>query len=425
MHYLPSDVFTYRDGRLYCEEIPAEELIKEHGTPLYVYSKKFFSDRFLNFTDAFKDLDHTVYFAAKSNFNLNVIKLFYDLGAGVDVNSEGEFLRAKKAGVDPKRMILTGVGKTPNEIRLGLEEDMLMIKAESIDEIQQIDAIAGSLGITARVAIRINPDVDPVTHPYVATGQAESKFGIDTPETLAIYRRRDEFKNIRFTGIDMHLGSQLTTIAPYVEAVEKVAEMIKTLRGEGLHLEHFDLGGGYGVMYKDEEPFAIHDLAQAVTPVLKDLDIDIFFEPGRYLTANGGVLLTDIIYTKEKRDKHIVVVDAAMTDLLRPSIYGSYHHIQPVLKHTDRGDFVADVVGPVCESGDFLAKKRELEIVEHGESLAVMSAGAYGMAMASNYNARRRPPEIIVDGGKQYVTRSRESFDYLMWDEEIKPELHK
>ena len=393
------------------------KIAEQFGTPTYVYSKKFFTDRYKEFDEAFKDIKHKIFFALKSNFNLSVIKLFSELGAGLDVNSEGEFYRAHNAGISPQKMIFSGVGKTVEEIKLGIEKEVIMLKAESVEEIYVINEIAKSLGKIAPVAIRVNPDVDAETHPYISTGLAENKFGVGTEDALSIFREFKNLSNIKFTGIDMHIGSQITKVTPYVSAVEKLAELFFQLKSEGLQLEHFDMGGGIGVVYKDENPFPIKDLANAVIPILQKLDCEVFFEPGRFLTANGGVLLTKILYTKKNHGKNFIVVDGAMTDLLRPSIYGAYHHIQPVDKNEGAKEITTDIVGPVCESGDFLAKKRDFVECKRNDHLAVMSGGAYGMAMASNYNGRRRPAEILIDGDKISVVRSRETFDYLLFDE--------
>ncbi|NWF90875.1 MAG: diaminopimelate decarboxylase [Ignavibacteriaceae bacterium] len=414
-----SSYFTYKNSGLFCENTPIKKIIEEVGTPAYIYSKKFFIDRYEEFNNAFKDIPHTIFFAAKSNFNINVIKTFVDLGSGVDVNSEGELKRAILAGAKPEKLILTGVGKSINEIRLGLQKDLLMIKAESEEELELINTIAGEMNRTARVAIRVNPDVDAQSHPYISTGLSENKFGVDAKSAIALFKDRNRFKHIKFTGIDMHIGSQITSINPFAEAVEKLSQIYSELKNSGLQLEHFDVGGGVGVQYGKEEVFSVGEYAKAILPILKKLNCDIFFEPGRFLTANGGILAAQILFTKKNGDKNFLITDAAMNDLLRPSIYGAHHHIQPIKIYSDRTEIMADIVGPVCESGDFLGRKRKIQESKRGEYIAVMSAGAYGMVMASNYNARRRPPEILVDGDKFYVIRSRETYDHLLFDERI------
>ena len=420
MEYLKSEYFTYGlDNSLYCDKVPVKEIINKTGTPVYIYSKKFFEDRYKEFSQAFQSVKHKVFYSVKANFNLNVIKIFYDLGSGIDVNSEGEFYRAFKAGVDPKKMLMTGVGKTPDEIRLALEKDMLMIKAESIEEIELINEIAGKMKKKARVAVRVNPDVNPQTHPYISTGLSQNKFGIGVEEASDLFRDFEKFGNISFTGIDMHIGSQITTIEPFAEAVDKLSEFYFKIKSYGVRIEHFDVGGGIGVSYDGEKSFSVSEYADALLPKLKKLDCEIFFEPGRFLTANGGILITKVLFNKKNNLKNFVIVDAAMNDLLRPSIYSAYHHIQPVEISRSDKDIAADIVGPVCESGDFFAKDRTITETKSGKYLAIMSAGAYGMVMSSNYNARRRPAEVLVEGNKFKIIRSRETFDHLLYDEKI------
>ena len=420
MEYLKSEYFTYGlDNSLYCDKVPVKEIINKTGTPVYIYSKKFFEDRYKEFSQAFQSVKHKVFYSVKANFNLNVIKIFYDLGSGIDVNSEGEFYRAFKAGVDPKKMLMTGIGKTPDEIRLALEKDMLMIKAESIEEIELINEIAGKMKKKARVAVRVNPDVNPQTHPYISTGLSQNKFGIGVEEASDLFRDFERFGNISFTGIDMHIGSQITTIEPFTEAVDKLSEFYFKIKSYGVRIEHFDVGGGIGVSYNGEKSFSVSEYADALLLKLKKLDCEIFFEPGRFLTANGGILVTKVLFNKKNNLKNFVIVDAAMNDLLRPSIYSAYHHIQPVEISRSDKDIAADIVGPVCESGDFFAKDRTITKTKSGKYLAIMSAGAYGMVMSSNYNARRRPAEAMVTEDKFKIIRSRETFDHLLYDEII------
>jgi len=419
MNYFETEFIRYENNQLYVEEVSAEELIKKFGTPLYVYSRNHFINQYKKFDTAFKEIDHQIFFAMKSNFNLSVIDTFVKLGSGVDVNSEGELFRALKTNVSSNKIILTGVGKTKNEIRLGLEKNVLMIKAECEEEVELINKIAGEMNVIASVALRVNPDVDAQTHPYISTGLSKNKFGIDTETAMSIYRRRNQFRNIQFTGIDMHIGSQITSIEPFLEAISKMSEMYFTLKSEGLNLKHFDIGGGIGVEYNSEKSFSIEEFASKTISLFKKLDCKILFEPGRFLTANGGILLTEVLYNKRNGNKKFVIVDAAMNDLLRPTIYQAYHHIQPITKFENREDLSADIVGPVCETGDYFARDREISETKSGEYLAVMSAGAYAMTMASNYNARRRAPEIIIDGEKIIIARSRETFEHLLWDERI------
>lgn len=417
MHYFENEQIKYKNNQLYVEDTSVNELAKKFDTPLYIYSKNHFINQYKDFENAFKNINHKIFYAMKANFNLSVINTFVKLGSGVDVNSEGELYRALKTKVDPSKIILTSVGKTKNEIILGLEKDVLMIKAESEQEIELINKIAGEMNKVARVAIRVNPDVDAKTHSYISTGLSTNKFGVDSKTALSIYKRRENFQNIQFTGIDMHIGSQITSIDPFVEAVAKLSELYFEIKKNGLKLDHFDVGGGIGVSYNIEKTFSINEFAQRTIPFFNKLNCEIIFEPGRFLTANGGILVTEVLYNKKNGEKNFIVVDAAMNDLLRPSIYQAYHHIQPIQKFEDRKDMVADVVGPVCETGDYFARDREITESSSSELLAVMSTGAYGMVMSSNYNARRRPAEILVDGSKYSVIRSRETFDHLIWDE--------
>ncbi len=420
MDYFNSKYFTYSsDNTMQCENVPINEIINKTGTPVYIYSKKFFEDRYKEFTNAFKEIKHKIFYSVKANFNLNVIKTFYNLGSGIDVNSEGEFYRAFKAGVDPKKMLMAGVGKTADEIRLAIEKDFIMIKAESSEEIELINEIAGKLKKKAKVGIRVNPDVDPKTHPYISTGLSQNKFGIASSEAEQIFKNYKKYQNISFVGIDMHIGSQITTVEPFAEAIEKLSEFYFKIKSYGIKIEHFDIGGGVGVTYNNEKSFELSEFANAVVPKLKKLDCEIFFEPGRFLVGNGGILVTEVLFNKKNKNKNFIIVDAAMNDLLRPSIYSAYHHIQPVEISTSDKDIVADIVGPVCESGDFFAKDRTISETKREKYLAVMSAGAYSIVMSSNYNARRRPAEVMVDGNKFNVIRSRETFDHLLYGEKL------
>lgn len=419
MHYLETEFIKYKNNKLFVENIKVEDLAKEFETPLYIYSKNHFIKQYRDFENAFKDVNHKIFYAMKANFNLSVINTFVKLGSGVDANSEGELFRALKAGAEPSKIILTSVGKTKNEIKLGLEHKVLMIKAESEEEIELINKIAQQMNKVARVAIRVNPDVDAKTHPYISTGLSSNKFGVDSKTALAIYKRRKDFSNIQFTGIDMHIGSQITSIDPFVEAVQKLSDLYFEIEKDGLKLEHFDIGGGIGVNYSDEKSFTIEEFAEKIIPLFKKLNCKIIFEPGRFLTANGGILVTEVLYNKRNGNKNFIIVDSAMNDLLRPSIYQAYHNVQPLEKFNERKEITVDVVGPVCETGDYFARDRKITEMKSGEFLSVMSSGAYGMVMSSNYNGRRRPAEILVDGDKYFVIRNRETFEHLLWDEKI------
>ncbi len=422
MKLFEEGTFKYNGDKLFCENVSVEEIINSVGTPAYIYSKNFFEDKYKEFDSAFENIKHSIFYACKSNFNLNVIKIFASFGSGIDVNSGGELFRAIKAGVEPQKIILSGVGKTKDEIKLALEHKIKLIKIESFEEVQLIDKIARELNLTAPIAIRVNPNVDAKTHPYISTGLSENKFGIDSFEAVDFFERCAQLKNISVTGIDMHIGSQILTVEPFIEATEKLAELYTKIKSKGIPLEHLDIGGGFGVRYKNEKTFSPKELADAIIPIIKNLDCEIMFEPGRYFTANAGILVTEILYSKQNKGKNFIVVDAAMTELFRPSLYGAYHHIQPI-NLNERKEILADVVGPVCESSDFLAKNRKIEYCNVGDKLAVMSSGAYGMAMSSNYNGRRRPPEVIVSGDKFFITRSRETFEHLLYDEKIVKDL--
>jgi len=419
MQYIENEHIKYKNNQLFIEEVSVNDLAKKFGTPLYIYSKNHFVNQYKIFENAFKDVNHKIFYAMKANFNLSVINTFVKLGSGVDANSEGEFYRAVKAGADPDKIILTSVGKTKSEIELGLEKNVLMIKAESEEEIELINSIAIEMNKVAKVAIRVNPDVDAKTHPYISTGLSSNKFGVDQKTALSIYKRRKEFSNIQFTGIDMHIGSQITLIEPFVEAVKKLSDLYFEIKADGLTLKHFDVGGGMGVGYDNQPSFSMTEFADKTKSLFKKLDCEIIFEPGRYLTANGGILVTEVLYNKKNGNKNFIIVDAAMNDLLRPSIYQAYHHIQPINKNDDRKEIIADVVGPICESGDYFAKDRTITESKSGELLAVTSAGAYGMVMSFNYNGRRRAPEVLIDRNNYEVIRSRETFDHLIYDEKI------
>lgn len=418
MKLFQSEHFTYRDNRLFCENLPIDKIAKDIETPVYVYSKNYMKERYIQFDNAFKDIKHKIFYACKANYNINVIKLFNDLGAGIDVNSAGEFYRAIKAGVDPKNLIFSGVGKTSKEIKLALENNIFIIKAESFEEIELINKIAGKLNKVAPIAIRVNPNVNPLTHPYISTGLAENKFGVDETIAEEIFINASQLQNINLLGIDMHIGSQITKIEPYVEATQKLVELVKTLSTKGINLSHIDLGGGIGVNYDDEKPFTPKELSEALLPILAETNCEVLFEPGRWLVANAGCFVTEVLFVKKNLEKNFLVVDGAMNDLLRPSIYSAYHHIQPI-DISNRESFVTDIVGPICESGDFLGKKREINKCNSGDLLAVMSAGAYGMVMSSNYNARRRPAEVLVDGSNYSIIRKRETLEQMIQNEEL------
>jgi diaminopimelate decarboxylase len=415
--------FHYRGDDLYCEEVPASRIASEVGTPAYIYSHATLTRHFQVFDQAFASVPHLVCFALKANANLAVLKLFSDLGGGLDVVSAGELFRGLKAGVSPQRIVYAGVGKSRNEIAYALKADILMFNVESGQELRLIHEVASGMGAKARVALRVNPDVDPKTHPYISTGLKKSKFGIDIGQALEEYEAAKALSSLEVVGIHQHIGSQITEIGPFVDSLEKTAALVRTLRERGTEIRYLDVGGGLGITYKDEEPPLPSEFAQALIEVIRDLDVTVVLEPGRVLVGNAGILVTRILYTKQTPAKNFLVVDAGMNDLARPSLYGSYHAIQPVRQSQGRPEVTVDVVGPICESGDFLAKDRALARCEPGELLAVMSAGAYGHTMSSNYNARPRAPEVMVRGDRYFVVRERETFDDLIRGERTLDEL--
>ncbi|QQS35124.1 MAG: diaminopimelate decarboxylase [Ignavibacteriales bacterium] len=423
MNYFESDCYIYKKSELYCDGVPLSDIVTAAGSPVFIYSKKYFVEQYNLIRNAFSGINHKIFFSAKSNYNINVINIFKSLGASVDVNSEGELFRALKAGVDPKKIIFSGVGKTEDEIINAIQTGVYSIKVESEEELIIINNAAQKLGRVVNVTLRVNPDVDAETHPYISTGLSENKFGLENAAVTQLIKNKSSFKNVTISGLAMHIGSQILSVHPYKEAVEKLADLFLYLKSQRIELKHFNIGGGMGVRYHDEEPLNMKKLAEAISPILKKLNAEIYFEPGRFLTANAGCLVTKLLYNKTNGDKKFFIVDAGMNDLIRPSIYGSYHHIQPLKKNTGRKNIVVDVVGPVCESGDFFAHDRTLTEMKSGEYIAVMSAGAYSMTMSSNYNARRRPPEVVVDGDKFFIARGRESFEYLLHDEKIISEL--
>ncbi len=413
--------FQYHGDELYCEEVPIQTIAERMGTPFYLYSLNTLENHFQAFEGAFSQVDHLVCFSAKANSNLAILRVFTRLGGGVDVVSGGELFRALKAGAKPERIVYSGVGKKPEEIEYALKAPIFMFNVESSEELLAIDRIAGKLGAKAPVALRVNPDVDPRTHPYVSTGLKQNKFGINLQKSIEEYRLASTLPNIEVIGVSCHIGSQLTVVEPFVEAVHRVNELVIKLRAEGIRIQFMDLGGGLGITYNEEDPPHPREYAYSLMGELKGIDCTLILEPGRVIVGNAGILVTRVLYTKENglAGKKFIIVDAAMNDLIRPSLYGSYQRIQPVVQRKDRNLAVMDVVGPICESGDFLAKDRQLPEIKAGELLAVMSAGAYGFSMSSNYNSRPRIPEILVSKDRFYVIREREDYDDLIRGESI------
>ena len=419
--------FEYRNGEMFAEGVPLERIAREVGTPAYVYSLATLKRHFKVFDQAFSKVRHIVCFSVKANSNLALLRAFAKEGSGFDIVSGGELFRALKVGADPKKIVFSGVGKKREEIEYALNSGILMFNVESEQELIALNDIASSMGKRAPISLRVNPDVDPQTHPYISTGMKKAKFGVDIKKSLETYRKAVSLRNVEVVGVDCHIGSQLTSITPFVDALAKVREYLdRVLAGEmkkeGAQIRYLDLGGGLGINYHDETPPLPDEYAKAIIEGLEGLDVTLILEPGRVIVGNAGILLTEVQYIKETDSKNFVIVDGGMNDLIRPALYGSYQAIQPVVENRAQ-KIVADVVGPICESGDFFAKDREIPRPQRGDLLAVMSAGAYGFTMASNYNSHPKPPEVLVDGEKYYVIRRRESFDDLINGEAIPPSL--
>lgn len=411
--------FSYQNGVLCAERLPLTQIAQQFGTPAYVYSKAAFTENFSAYADACKrherdDAPSLICYSVKSNSNLAVLNLLHRLGSGFDIVSGGELLRVLAAGGNPKKIIFSGVGKTVEEMKLALSHDILCFNVESIPELHRLNEVAEGMGKQAPISLRVNPNVDAKTHPYISTGLKENKFGVAFEDALSTYRLAASLSNIRVAGIDCHIGSQLLDDAPLLEALDRLIELVDKLDQEGIRLHHIDIGGGIGISYNGDKPVAISHYIERLFARLNDWrikrhqgkPIQVIFEPGRSISGNAGVLLTEVQYLKPGAAKNFAIVDAAMNDLMRPAMYEAWHGVQPVMQREAK-TYVYDIVGPVCESGDWLARGRELAI-EQGDLLAIMSAGAYGMTMASNYNTRPRPVEVMVDGDRAYLVRKRE-----------------
>lgn len=411
--------FHYVSGTLYCEQVPLSKIAEEVGTPCYVYSHATLVHHFRVFDGAFSSVKHYTCFSVKANSNIAILGLLGSMGAGVDIVSGGELYRARKAGIPAGKIVYSGVGKTVNEIDYALSEGILMFNIESFEELELINERAKQLGVRAPVALRVNPDVDPQTHPYISTGMKKNKFGIDMKLALEAYERAAGLDHVEIVGVDCHIGSQLTDTAPFVEAISKIRELVDKLRQRSIAVRYVDIGGGLGITYDREEPPHPTEYAEAVLNVMRGLECCFIFEPGRVIVGNAGILLTRVLYTKKTPTKKFVIVDAAMNDLIRPSLYNAFHALWPVHKVPSRVEEVVDVVGPICESGDFLARERLLQFQSSGDLLAVMSAGAYGFSMSSNYNSRPRAAEVLVKGSDYEIIRERESWEDLVRLEKI------
>jgi len=410
--------FNYRGSELYCEDVSLKELANEFGTPLYVYSGRTILRHFHAFDNAFKSHDHLVCYSVKANSNTGILNLLVQAGSGFDIVSKGELYRAIKAQADPSKIVFSGVGKTEDEIEMALIAGILMFNVESESELYTIDKIAERLGKKAPISFRVNPDVNPLTHPYISTGLKKNKFGIPHDKVIEVYKKALNLNNIEIVGIDCHIGSQITQLDPFNEAVEKMLNLIEQIEKLGINIKYVDLGGGLGITYKDEEPAHPNEYGESILRYFKGINKTLIFEPGRVIVGNAGVLLTKVLYKKDTSEKNFIIVDAAMNDLARPALYGSYHSIVPVVKK-EGNNISVDIVGPVCESTDYLAKDRTITEPQKGDLLCIMSAGAYGFSMSSNYNSRLKPAEILVLNDKYFCVRERDNLEDLIAKEKI------
>ncbi|RMD47077.1 MAG: diaminopimelate decarboxylase [Aquificota bacterium] len=409
--------FYYKGNSFYCEDVNLANIAEKYGTPFYVYSKTAIEEKINEYKEAFQDYPTLICYATKANSNLSILKIVEKNDLGVDIVSGGELFKAKKAGISSNKIVYAGVGKTDFELSYAVREQILSFNVESLEELEVLNGIAKSQKKKARVSIRVNPDVNPKTHPYISTGLRTSKFGIDIDEAINAYRLASKLENLEIVGIHCHIGSQIMDINPYIESVEKVADLIFKLKKEGIELQHFDIGGGLGIKYRlEDNPPKPKELAKAILPIVSSTGLKLILEPGRSLIGEAGALISQVIFTKKKKNKHFIIVDSGMNDLLRPAMYNAYHHIYGFPKKEEK--IVADIVGPICETGDFLALDRKIDNLKRGDYIAVMSAGAYGSSMSSNYNVRPRAAEILVEDDKFEIIRDREDYNYLIQPEE-------
>jgi len=418
------DSFEYRNGRLHCEEVQVGRIAEQLGTPVYIYSRDALERSYQNYAQALEGRNALVCYAVKANSNIGVLNVLARSGAGFDIVSIGELERALKAGGEPSKIVFSGVGKKPEEIERALEVGIHCFNVESEPELDRINAVAAEMGKVAPISLRVNPDVDAGTHPYISTGLKENKFGVDIDEAVRIYKKANAMENLNVIGMDCHIGSQLTEIDPFLDALDRLLVQVDRLAEEGIQIKHLDLGGGLGVCYTDEQPPQPQEYIAAILERLGDRELGLIFEPGRSIAANAGILVTEVEFLKPTENKNFAIIDAAMNDLIRPSLYSAYQEIIPVEVREEGEAKMWDLVGPVCETGDFLGKDRELNI-EAGDLLAVCSAGAYGFTMASNYNSRPRAAEVMVDDNQFHVIRKRENLADLMHGEKLIPRDHR
>ena len=412
-----NNYFHYKNDVLHVEQVPLANIAEKYGTPCYVYSRAALMDGMNQFKNALQGKEHLICYAVKANSNLAILNVFARMGAGFDIVSGGELKRVLAAGGDARKVVFSGVGKTVAEMRMALDANILCFNVESAAELDRLNEVAGSMGKVAAISLRVNPDVDAKTHPYISTGLKQNKFGVAYTEAIALYRKARDMKNLHITGMDCHIGSQLTETSPFIAAIEKILALVDALAAEGIQLEHLDLGGGLGIRYDGETPPAIADYVAAILISLRGRTEKLILEPGRVLVGNAGVLLTKVEYLKHGEEKNFAIVDAAMNDLMRPALYDAYHEILPVMRENHPSQ-TYEIVGPVCETGDFIGHARELAIAPQS-LLAVLSAGAYGMSMSSNYNTRGRAAEVMVDGGEIHLVRQREAVEQLYAGEKI------
>lgn len=413
------DYFEYRDGNLFAEDVNVNELAKAYGTPAYVYSRATFERHFKAFDEALSSVPHLVCYAVKANSNIAVLNVLARLGSGFDIVSGGELERVLAAGGEASKIVFSGVGKSREEMQRALEVGIYCFNVESEDELEVLNDVAGIMNKVANISIRVNPDVDAKTHPYISTGLKDNKFGIDINDAERVYRNAAEMANIAISGVDCHIGSQLTDVKPFVDALDRVLLLIDKLTAADIQLTHIDLGGGLGIRYKDEEPPSPAEQASTLVEKLKDRNLKVLIEPGRAIAGNAGILLTEVMYLKHNEHKNFAIIDAAMNDLMRPALYGAWQDIVPAVQREGETK-VYDLVGPICETGDFLGKDRELNL-QQGDILAVRSAGAYGFTMSSNYNTRGRAVELMIDGDNVHIAREREKVEQLFSAEKILP----
>lgn len=411
--------FFYQGNELYCEKVRVKDIVDEVGTPVYIYSHKTFTEHLEKIQKAFKSVKPLICYSMKANSNLAILKTLVSKGSGLDIVSGGELYRAKKVGCPPEKIVYAGVGKTEEEIEEAIRYGILLFNVESVPELDAINKVAKKLKKTANISLRINPGVDPKTHDHIATGKAESKFGMDLDAARGVFHRRAHYSNLSISGIHVHIGSQIVTGQPFVEAFWKVLAFIDELEKDKVKIKFLNLGGGLGVIYSQENPQTAEEFAKNVLPLFKGRKYQIIFEPGRFISANGGILVSKVLYIKQTKVKNFAIIDTGMNSLIRPTLYGAHHEVYPLVKNEKAAKWVYDVVGPICESGDFLAKDRHVQELKAGDEIAFMTAGAYGFVMSSNYNSHPRPVEVLVKGNKFAVVRKRETIASLLEGETV------